>query len=126
MKYQLSHNIDIDFTLSDDEFSAIDQAIKNLDETKHYAQHGQFWYGQTGRREASLIKNECFLTVSTRHMDIVILKSLEQYVQFRNPAFETTGVHLSLYKRLHKVLKNTSELCHLLNQHSGIIELIPV
>ena len=111
-------NIEINFTLSDDEFKLLTDSIQE-GEKSHEATVGQFWYGNMNRRQfCSNKKEECFLSATTRQMDVVILKSLEKFVTFSNVGpYWKLGAEL--YEKLYKVLKNAIDLANGLNTHSA-------
>lgn len=125
MKYYLNVKIEIDFVLTDEEFQAVDEAIKNFDETKRFAELGGFWYGNTGRRDFSKQEHpeeECYLSATYSQMDRVIVKALEQRAMFHNPKFETTGDHINLYRKFMNMLKDANEFGSCLNKHSAVID----
>lgn len=126
MKYCLSFKVEINFVLTDEEFQAVDEAIRTCNETKRYAEVGGFWYGNVGTRtflKEEKPEEECFLSATYSDMDRVIIKALEQRAMFHNPNYETNGTHLTLYRKFMSMLKDANEMGSCLNIHSAVIEV---
>ncbi|WP_316778295.1 hypothetical protein [Pedobacter antarcticus] len=119
MEYQLSFNIEINFTLSDEEFKIVTDAIQS-GEKSYEATIGQFWYGNINRRLLTPdgSKEAVFYSATTRQMDTVILKSLEKFVSFRGKQ-EYWKLGAEVYMKLYKVLKSAVDFSSCLNAHSA-------
>jgi len=123
MEYQLIHSIEILFTLTNEEFKLLTDAIQSGDKS-YEATIGQFWYGNMNRRLLTPdgSKEAVFYTATTRQMDVVILKSLEKYANSNMP-----GGHWKLgkllFERLYIVLGLAIEKCSSLNDKSPVITI---
>lgn len=125
MEYQLNFNVEINFTLTDDEFRLLTDAIQS-GEKSYEATIGQFWFGNMNRRLLTPAgeKENIFYSSTTRQMDVVILKSLEKYVTSNMPvANEHWKLGQALYEKLYKVLKDAVDFSNSLNAHSATKEV---
>lgn len=123
MEYQLGFKIEINFTLTDDEFKLLTDAIQS-GEKSYEATIGQFWYGNMNRRLLTPDgeKENVFYSSTTRQMDVVLLKSLEKYVTYHGEG-DHWVLGAALYEKLYKVLKNAVDLANGLNSHSATKEV---
>jgi hypothetical protein len=123
MEYQLGFNIEISFTLTDEEFKIVTDSIQE-GEKSYEATIGQFWYGNMNRRLLTPDgeKENIFYSASTRQMDTIILKSLEKFVTFRSNQ-DRWKIGAELYHKLYKILKNAVDFSNCLNIHSATKEI---
>lgn len=123
MEYQLGFSIEINFTLTDEEFKLVTDAIQS-GEKSYEATVGQFWYGNMNRRLLTPDgeKEKVFYSATTRQIDIVILKSLEKFVTFPGKG-DHWKLGRDLYEKLYKVLKNAVDFSNSLNSHSATKEV---
>lgn len=121
MKYQLSFEVKIGFSLTDAQFKVLNSAVINS-EYQQEAKIGGFWYGRAGSRQFHKTKAEReshYLTFGTRETD-KLLKCLEPY---GNRWIEDkTGVEL--YGDIYTILKNAIDTGNALNMHSGVVEVV--
>ncbi len=124
MKYQLVYSIEINFTLTDDEFKLLTDAIQS-GEKAYEATRGQFWYGNMNRRLLTPdgAKEDCFYSATTRQMDVVILKSLEKYASFPGQG-DHWMLGKALFCKLYNVLKDAIEISSTLNGDSPLNQVI--
>lgn len=124
MKYQLSFNIDINFVLSDHEFTFLTKALEDHSDTNHVITVGNFWYGNMGRRKWSKENNEadCFLTVTTRQMGLLI-KSLEPYITYNFPDTSIQEFGTNLYSDLQIILKEAMKVSEKIHSEAEIITI---
>lgn len=107
MKAQFNVRIEVEFTLTKEQFKLLTEAIQN-GEKRHEATIGNFWFGNMNRFNYSDDPESCFLSCTTRQLDTVILKSIEMHKSY-HPDEEIRLVYVKMWDDFYRLLKTAIE-----------------
>lgn len=103
MKAQFDIGVKVEFTLTEEQFQLLTNAIEN-GEKSHEATVGNFWYNNMNMFKYSEDPENCFLSCTTRQLDTVILKSIEMHKSYC-PDQEHRLVYVKMWDDFYRLLK---------------------
>lgn len=126
MKYSFTYKIDVQFSLTKDEFDLITEAIKH-GERSYAANHGEWWYGNMNRfnwwlEESDSDKEELPLSGTFSQIDRIIMKSLELHM-YRCLTQKDKNICANIFIKFMNILNDINESYTIINKEIIIKEI---